>query len=196
VARTTTSGASARTRSAVARTPVRTATPARAHSAARSSTSGRNPSRPGADAATRIAPPVSLACSQTVTACPRAAAVAAARSPAGPPPTTSTRRRRSGSGSGASRPARGLVTQPSGRLRPTRPTHSWLQPRQRRTSPSRPVSAFAANSGSAICARTAPTRSQSLIASARSACAGVRKRPTPTTGTSTAARIAAERYRA
>ena len=59
-----------------------------------------------------------------------------------------------------------------------------------------PARALAAKSGSAICPRTTPTRSHCPSASAWSACSGLVIRPAPSTGMSTAARIAAGTYRA
>ena len=49
-----------------------------------------------------------------------------------------------------SRPVLGFSMQPSQRLRPIRPTHSWLQERQVRMSVAWPERALAAKSGSAI----------------------------------------------
>ena len=80
--------------------------------------------------------------------------------------------------------------QPSHRLRPMRPTHSWLQDRQVRMSAPWPERALAAKSASAIWPRTTPTRSHSPACRARSACRGSLNRPTPTTGSSTAWRMA------
>ncbi len=80
--------------------------------------------------------------------------------------------------------------QPSHRLRPIRPTHSWLHDRHNRISSVAPARALAAKSASAIWPRTTPTRSQWPSARARSACSGSLNRPTPTTGSSTALRMA------
>ena len=80
--------------------------------------------------------------------------------------------------------------QPSQRLRPIRPTHSWLQDRQVRMSWALPLRAFRTKSGSAIWPRTTPMRSAWPAASARSAWTGSLNRPTPTTGIDTASRIA------
>ena len=54
----------------------------------------------------------------------------------------------------------GFSMQPSQRLRPIRPTHSWLHDKHKRISSVAPALAFAAKSASAICPRTTPTRSQ------------------------------------
>ena len=69
-----------------------------------------------------------------------------------------------GAGTGVdSRPVRGFSMQPSQRLRPIRPTHSWLHDRQVRMSVACPDRALAAKSASAIWPRTTPTRSQTPV---------------------------------
>ncbi len=191
VARITASGCSVRMATASASAPVRMSTPARRALTMRLRAMSRNSARLGTVAATCTWPPRRSCRSKRTTRWPRSAAVTAACSPPGPPPTTTTFFRRCGTGSGtASRPVRGLSMQPSHRLRPIRPTHSWLQDRQVRMSVAWPDRALAAKSGSAIWPRTTPTRSHWPSSRARSACRGSLKRPTPTTGRPTAWRMA------
>ncbi len=131
VATTTESGDRRATSAASTRTPYSISTPRRPASWSWLRTRSPNSARLGTLAASATCPPAAPAASHTVTRWPlRAAAMAACR-PAGPAPTTSTSRvRRTSTGSPVlpcSLPVRGFSMHPSHRLRPMRPTHSWLQ---------------------------------------------------------------------
>ena len=180
---------------ATRRRRTRSSTPSRRHSVSWLRTRSPNSARLGTDAARRTCPPgLALALvhrHRVAVAGGGDGGLQAGRTGADDqhaprrPPRAGAGRRRS-----TSRPVRGFSMQPSQRLRPIRPTHSWLHDRHSRISSVAPARALAAKSASAIWPRTTPTRSQWPSASARSAWSGSLNRPTPTTGRSTALRMA------
>ncbi len=102
----------------------------------------KNSARLGTAAATTACPPRRSSRSKRTTRWPSSAAETAACRPPGPPPTTTTFLvvgvvvvvRVEAGGGAASRPVNGFSMQPSHRLSPMRPTHSWLHERHVRMS--------------------------------------------------------------
>ena len=162
--------------------PSRMSTPSSRISCSSQRVESRKSRRVGAIASTLTAPPSSSARSNSVTWCPRRAAISAVFMPAGPPPMTATR---AGVAAGSSVPAPKRASRPAAGLRMqviSWPSHSrsrqpWLQPMQRRMLSVRPACAFLTHSGSVMSARATPTRSASPRSRISLAISGVRIRP-------------------
>ncbi len=132
-------------------------------------------------------PPISPAASNSVTACPRSAAVVAHARPAGPAPTTATRfgAVARATANSASRHAAGLTRHDAARFSKMWSRQAWLHAMQVLISSARPSTAFLTNSASARNGRAIDTMSASPRASTASATAGSLIRLVVTSGTRT-----------
>ena len=119
-------------------------------------------------------PPISVAASNSVTVCPRSAAVRAAAMPAGPAPTTATFLRCAAGVNvhSVSRHANGLTRHDAILRAKIWSRHAWLQPMHVLISSARSSAALLTKSASARNGRAIDTMSASPRASTASAVAG------------------------